>query len=131
MKNFYPAIILENGEIIHNSFASSHNDLLDLGNRNYNNPLLVTYRPIDMEKYRLDDLDNYTLIINQNNIPEWFDDIAKKQAIEKLHHIIENMIITKRRKLALNEGIILNNTANVVQAKNAKIFALNLKSRLH
>jgi hypothetical protein len=122
MKNFYPAIVVPGGDVIHNHFANSHKDLLEWADVKKDH-LLVTFRPSD-DQYRYDDLDNYTLIINQSHIPDWFDDDVKEAVIGQLKSVIEKMIVRGRKKLILNEGVILQRNASINFAKNARIFAM-------
>lgn len=130
MKNFYPAIVLSDGEIIHNPFASSHQELIDWCDRKCENYLKVRYRPEDLNYGRLDDVDNYILTFEQNSIPEWFTPEMNKETLVKLHGIISGMIIRKRRKLILNEGVILAKNASVNLTKNCKVFGMYDDSKI-
>ena len=122
MRNFYPAIVVQGQDVIHNHFATSHKDLLDWAGI-VDDYLAVTFRPID-DKYRYDDLKHYVLMIEQHHIPEWFTKDVELAVIGQLTAIIKNMIVGGRRKLVLNEGVILNKHSIVGMAKNAKIFAM-------
>jgi hypothetical protein len=74
MNKYYSVLIKNNGEVIHNIFATSHKDLIakyitpeDVRDKTY---FRATYSPKD--GYRLDDLDNYKLTINEMFIPAWY-----------------------------------------------------------
>lgn len=133
MYNFYPIIVVEGGEILHNPFASSHQEIIaccvDFTNPKHKNYMLVTYKP---KSYRLDDIDNYDFVIEQNAIPDWFDTKTEKKAKENLKTIIRNMIIPNgRKKLVLNQAIILSNGAKIDKAKNVIIFGMYDDSMIH
>lgn len=133
MYNFYPIIIIEGGEIIHNPFASSHSELIscciDSRNSKHRNFIIATYKPKD---YRLDDINNYNLVFEQNAIPDWFNYDIEKKVKKELKKIITGMIVSSgRKKLILNQGIILSNTAKIDKAKNVIIFGMYDKSMIH
>ena len=71
MYKFYPIIIIEDGEILHNPFALSHAELIDccidLRNKKHKNHILATYKP---KENRFDDINNYNQIIKKNANPD-------------------------------------------------------------
>lgn len=133
MENFYLIIIKNNGEIVHDIFATSHQDLLDkyfsIEEIAENNYLKAIFKPKDNKK--LDDVNNYMLINSGIYFPEWFDNDFQKQIIVDLKKIINSMIIKGRKKLLLHEGAILTKNAVINEAKHSIIFAMYDKSRIN
>lgn len=132
MNEFYLIIIKTNGDIIHNAFATSHKDLIskyitpdDDKNRTY---FKAQYSPKD--GYRLDDISNYILTINETYIPEWFVGDFKESIMRKLNAIIESMIIRGRRQLLLHEGAILVGNSYIEEIKHSIVFAMYDNSRV-
>lgn len=129
---FYLVLIKKNGEIIHNIFASSHDDLIekyitpdDIENKTF---FRATYSPKDGS--RLDDLDDYRLVIEETFIPEWFNGAFQDSIIAKLNQIIFSMIIKGRRNLLLNDGAILTKNAYIEEIKHSIIFAMYDNSKI-
>lgn len=126
MNNFYLVLIKNTGEVIHNIFATSHKDLIakyitpeDVKANNY---FKATYCP--KEGCRLDELDNYQLIYNENYIPEWFVGGLEFSVKQQLMNIISSMIIKNHRQLLLHEGGILVGKGMVSEMKHSIIFAM-------
>ena len=132
MGNFYQIIIKKDGTIVHDIFAMSHADLVakylkhnDIKENNY---FRAVYCPKD--KYRLDDVDNYTLINCEIYYPDWFGGEFKEQVISDLKTIINSMIVKTRKKLLLHEGVILTNTSVIDEVKHCVIFAMYDNARI-
>ena len=126
MDNFYFILIKNDGTVIHNIFATCHKDLIakhitheDVKANNY---FKAMYSPKD--GCRLDDLENYRLIINEIYVPEWFVGGLAEDVMKKLNEIISSMIISRRRQLLLHEGAILNKHALVSEMKHSIVFAM-------
>lgn len=132
MENFYLVIIKSSGEIIHDIFASSHQDLLDkyfsIEEIAENDFLKAVFKPKDND--RLDDVNDYVLINSGIYFPEWFDNDFQKQVIVDLKKIIDSMIIKGRKKLLLHEGAILTKNAVVDEVKYSIIFAMYDNSKI-
>jgi len=126
MENFYYILIKNNGEVIHNIFANCHKDLIakyitpeDVRDRTY---FKAMYSPKD--GCRLDDLDNYQLIISETFVPEWFRGALAEDVVIKLQNIINSMIIKNHKQLLLHEGAILVGKAMVSELKHSIVFAM-------
>lgn len=126
MNNFYYVLIKNDGEVIHNIFATCHKDLIakyitpeDVKANNY---FKAMYSP--KEGHRLDDIFNYQLIINEIYVPEWFDGDFKVEVMKKLQDIISSMIIRTHRQLLLHDGAILVGNAMVSELKHSVVFAM-------
>lgn len=126
MDNFYLVLIKNTGEVIHNIFATTHKDLIakyitpeDVRDRTY---FKAIYTP--KEGYRLDDLDNYQLLLNEVYIPEWFVGDLKITVMQTLNNIISSMIIKNHRQLLLHDGGILVGKGMVSEMKHSIIFAM-------
>ena len=106
MNNFYYVLIKNDGEVIHNIFATCHMDLVakyttseDARDKTY---FKATYSP--KTDHRLDDIFNYHLIINEMYVPEWFQGDFEVEIMKKLQDIISSMIgkPDKKREKRLN-----------------------------
>ena len=134
MENFYLVLIKKDGEIIHNTFATSHDNLIDKyiipNDIPYSNFFRAKFRPKD--ELSLVNVDEYKLLIQETFIPEWFDDEFRINTINKLRNIIKSMIITTHKNLLLNEGVILSKTAKIDKVMNCIVYAMydssNVKS---
>lgn len=130
--NYYQVLIMNNGNIIHNIFATSHKDLIDkyldvydIQNKTF---IKATFTPND--GCRLDDINNYKLIIDEVYIPDWFKDEFVLNVTEKLKSIIKSMIVKGRKRLLLHEGAILVGNAVIAESKHSIIFGMYDKSRI-
>jgi hypothetical protein len=132
MENFYLILIKSNGEIIHNPFATSHKDLIEKY-LTYSDTPSKTYfkaRFSPKDDGRLDDVDNYQIIIDEAFIPVWFKGIFVEEVQDKLKTIISSMIIKGRKPLLLHDGVILTGDAVVEVAKHSIIFAMYDNARI-
>ncbi|MDD1444396.1 hypothetical protein MEO93_29480 [Dolichospermum sp. ST_sed3] len=95
MENFYIVLICKNGDVIHNTFATSHDDLIDkytinkISNTDF---FRAKFKPKD--SHSLTNVDDYKLIIKETYIPEWFTNEFKEIIISKLKDIITSMIVS-------------------------------------
>lgn len=131
MEEFYKVLIKDNGEIIHDIFATSHKDLM----QKYISPdepkksfFRATYAPA--KDYKLSDVDNYRLTIDENYIPEWFHGALAEDVKNKLNEIISSMVVKGRKQLLLHEGAILCGNAVVDTAKHSMIFGMYDNARI-
>ncbi|MCK9416725.1 hypothetical protein M0Q97_08730 [Candidatus Dojkabacteria bacterium] len=132
MKEFYHVLIKNTGQIIHDTFATSHKDLIhkyltseDVQNETY---FKAMFSP--KENTRLDDVNNYQLIINETYIPNWFCGGFVEDVTHNLKIIISSMIIKIRKPLLLNEGAILVGNAVIDEVKHSIIFGMYDNSRI-
>src|SRR5208283_2438608 len=93
MCKFFSAVVTKNGEVYYNKFTTSHEDLIDLNNlkegNNYNNFIKLEYYPDN----DLSDLSSYELHVDEDSIPDWFNDNFKENVINKLNAVIKSMIL--------------------------------------
>lgn len=133
MDKFYLILIKKDGTIVHDIFATSHNDLvlkyINADDLKENNFFKAVYCP--KEGHRLDDVDNYVLINSGIYYPDWFEKDLKKNVMINLKTIINNMIIRNRKKLLLHEGAILTNTAVIDEVKHCVIFGMYNSAKIN
>lgn len=130
MIEFYPVLIKNTGEIFHNIFATTHNDLIGKYITHEDNENKTYFKAVFSPKGRLDDVNEYHLIYSENYIPDWFYGDFKEQVISKLKQIIDSMIIRGRKKLLLHEGAILTKNACIDELKHSIIFAMYDKAKV-
>jgi len=122
MCDFLSAIVLRNGDILHNLRTDSHEDLIQENNLRDNkigNFARVEFRPKEIND--LDKPGKYLLTIDEKITPDWFDDSMKEKIISKLSSIIKRIIITEDRNILLGGVYILSGKANIKEAKNVLI----------
>lgn len=126
MNNFYLVLIRKNGTIFHDFYATSHNDLIHKFTTHYDNIsrdyIKATFSP--GLNHRLDDLASYSIIFNQQYIPDWFNQQFKCQVYDDLINIISKMIISNDVDVILNEGIILTGNAKINDLKHSIVYAM-------
>ena len=83
MENFYLILIKNSGDIIHDVFATSHKDLIGKY-ISFDDKKDSYFKATFLPKDRLDNVNDYTLYINEIYVPEWFDNDFKKNILEKL-----------------------------------------------
>ena len=131
MNDFYHVLIKNDGSIIHDVFATSHKDLIC----KYITPADDSksyFRAMYSPKMdcRLDDLDNYQIIISENYIPDWFQGSLAEDITVKLREVIESMIVRGHKQLLLHDGAILVGTAVVQELKQSIVFAMYDHARI-
>jgi len=126
VNDFLLVLIKHNGDIIHDIFATSHKDLISkyIGREEEQNKQYFRALYSPKEGYRLDDVDNYQLIIGENYIPEWFTGVAVNDVNLKLKSLISSMIISTRKPLLLHDGAILTGNAVIDESKHSVVFAM-------
>ena len=133
MCRFKSAIVTKTGELYHNNFLDSHEDLIDLYGLNDNgirdNFIRIEYYPIGTE--RLDDIKKYELHIDENEIPEWFDDTMKNKIERKLKTIIKGMIISDNKKIIVGKSVILTGDAVINKIQNCVVLAMYENSQVN
>ena len=113
MCKFKSFILLKNGDILHNDFMQSHEDLITLFNINDNSNLSCRNfvrcefvpQPDSKGNFHYDKPNTYELIIDEKHCPDWVDDI-KEQTIERMQNIIKGYIINNAKLLAGQFAII-------------------------
>ncbi len=131
MEKFYLGLILRNGDILHNPFATTHEDLeykFEEETKKFEY-FKVTYVPQEM--FMLHELDNYKLIIDEVFIPDWFNDSMRDDVVEKFKKIIKSMFVLGKKKILLNEGAILLKKANIEVVKGSIIFGMYDASKIN
>ena len=76
MCKFYSAIVMRNGDVLHNEHLMNHEDIINLFNINDSQIncesfVRVEFRPVNDSD--LPDIEKYKLMIDEGSTPEWFD----------------------------------------------------------
>ena len=129
MCKFYSAVVTKNGDLYHNPFLTSHEDIIDLFNLHNadNKPFIdklcrIEFYPDD-DKY-ICDVDKYNLHVDEDIVPEWFEEY-RELTISKLRDIINSMIIKEDSELIVGRGIILSNDITVRKLSNCVVYHCN------
>jgi len=133
MNKFYLVLIKKDGTIVHDIFATCHNNLvakyLTCAEVKDNDYFFAIFSP--KKDCRLDDVNNYTLINSGMYYPDWFTGKFKLKIFKDLKDIINSMIVKSRKKLLLHEGIILSNKIIINEVKHCVIFGMYDESRIN
>ena len=119
MCQFYSAIVTKTGELYHNPWTTSHEDIVavfDLKDEKDNLCRVEFYPDIDEDIW---DYKKYNLHIDQQE-PEWFKKFQTK-TISKLKLIIKNMIVTGEKQMLCGKVIILKD-AKIGTLKNVLVY---------
>ena len=114
MCKFYSAIVLKNGDILHNPWTISHQDLIEEFNINDDNAFLKRFVKIEFypdDNNEIDDPLKYNIHVDESEIPEWFKEIEDRVK-ENMIEIIRRMIIKNQTlKILTGKCIILSNSS--------------------
>ena len=123
MCKFYSAIVLRNGDLIHNPFTTSHEDLIEENNikdKGLDFFVKVEYSP---KNDNLSDIKEYKLNVDENSVPEWFEEY-RVDIENKLYHIVENMIITTNQQMICGRAIILTGDIIIQRLKHCLVYEM-------
>ena len=127
MCQFFSAIALRNGDIIHDDATDSHSDLIlafglsDAENANCQHFVKVEFTPESPDV--MDEIDKYTLRVDENETPLWWEEV--KETVEsKCRSAVKKMILTGEHKMILSGKYILGKNCKVNTVKNSNIVAM-------
>ena len=125
MCKFYSAVVSKTGELYHNSFTTSHEDIIAIHQlregKNGDNICRIEFYPDkDEDKY---DYKKYNLYFNDNR-PDWFDDELKEKTIRRLRVIIKRMIITEDAEMIVGRAVIMKD-CKINLVKNVLIYEMS------
>ena len=128
MCKFYSAIVMRNGDLLHNENLTSHEDIISLFNINdsqvnCNKFVRVEYTPDNNTD--LPDISKYKLNVDESVTPDWFEK-HKDYTIERLKSIVEKRIITINQKI-LTGGIYVVKDCKIDKLISAQIIYLQGK----
>ena len=106
MCKFKSAIVLKNGDILHNDFTDSHEDLIDLFGLVDNGKEAFVRIEYTTDK-RKDVIEFYQLIVDEQSIPYWFKEI-KDSVEERMKTLVSGMIIKENQKIIVGRCVILS-----------------------
>jgi hypothetical protein len=128
MCNFKSAIITKSGDILHNPFTDSHEDLVklfhlnDTACRGESRFVRVEYSPKSIADYG--DVDKYVLKVDEERTPKWFDKNLSDRAKSSLRLIVEGMIISGPCEILCGGAYILTTKARVEVVKNCLVHVM-------
>jgi len=111
MCKFYSAIVMRNGDILHNENLTSHEDLISLfeindTQMNCDKFVRVEYSPDDNTDYA--DIEKYRLNVDEKSTPDWFES-QREYVISRLRDIVLKRIITTDRKILIGGLYVVGN----------------------
>ena len=128
MCRFYSAILMKNGDLLHNQCLMSHEDIIDLFNINDTNPncdnfVRVEFSPknnndsVDEDYNDSINIERYVLIVDEENVPDWFEK-HRENVTSKLKDIVSKRIILTNQKILtdglyiVGKGVVVNKLIN-------------------
>jgi len=128
MCQFKSVIVLRNGDILHDNYTDSHEDLInfyglsDNGEPSLNRFVRVEYTPKDVKDY--DKPSKYVMKVDESETPAWFEEV-RESVQDKLDSLIKRMIIKDDKKKCLLSGCyILTGKAKLQYIRNTRIVAM-------
>jgi hypothetical protein len=125
MCKFYSAIVMKNGDLLHDVHLSSHEDIIDLYNLKDNstrqNFVRVEYTPDDGKDFA--DIEKYKLNVDEKNIPEWFEK-HREYVTERLKDIVSKRIINTDQKI-LAGGLYIIGDCKINKVATSAIVYVN------
>jgi len=121
MCKFYSAIVMKNGDLLHDVNLTSHEDIIDLyglkDNSQRNNFVRVEFTPDDEKDFA--DIEKYKLNVDENVTPDWFER-HREYVLSRLTDIVKNRIITSDKKL-LTGGLYIIKDCHIDKIKCAMV----------
>ncbi len=135
MCQFKSAIVTANGDLLHNPWTDSHEDLVRIFK--LNDTATPSGEPrfarVEFKPESPDDLDKpsaYLLSIDERRTPEWFTDELKTKTSDRLRIIIAGMIVSGEADLLCGGAYILAAGAKVATVKNAYVHVMMKGSKV-
>ena len=121
MCKFYSAIVMKNGDILHDVHLTSHEDIIDLyklkDDSMRDNFVRVEYTPENSSD--LPDITKYQLNVDESSTPDWFE--KHREYVEsRLRDIVSKRIITADQKL-LTGGLYVVKDCQIDKIKCAVV----------
>ena len=125
MCKFYSAIVMRNGDILHDEHLMSHEDIIGLYNINdsqinCNKFVRVEYTPDESKDFP--DISKYKLNVDEDSAPDWFEQ-HREHVIERLKSFVEKRIITTDRKI-LTGGLYVVKDCHIDKLISAQVIYL-------
>ena len=126
MCKFHSAIVLRNGDILHNENLSSHEDLIRLFDindtqMNCDKFVRVEFCPDNTSDYP--DIDKYKLNVDEESTPDWFEK-HRDYVTERLRDFVSKRIISSDKKI-LTGGLYVVTNCLINKVINAQVVYLN------
>ena len=125
MCRFYSAIVMKNGDLLHNENLMSHEDIIDLfgindTQVNCDKFVRVEFTPDESSDYP--DIEKYKLQVDEDSIPEWFEKHREYVTLQ-LKDFVSKRIITSNHKI-LTGGLYVVKDCIINRIKVATIVYL-------
>jgi len=129
MCKFYSAIVLRNGDLLHNENLTSHEDIIDLfgindTQSNCDKFVRVEFTPEEENDYP--DIEKYKLNIDEKTTPDWFEQ-HREYVTQRLKDFVSKRIITSDRKL-LTGGLYVVKDCHIGKITSAMVIYLQNSS---
>ena len=101
MCKFYSAIVMKNGDLLHNENLMSHEDIIRLFNINDSQVNCEKFVRVEFsteDSKDLPDIEKYQLKVDEDHIPKWFEK-HREYIITRLKEIVSKRIITSDQKI--------------------------------
>ena len=125
MCKFYSAIVMKNGDVLHDEHVLSHEDLIALFNindtqTNCDKFVRVEFTVEDENDYA--DIEKYKLNVDEESVPKWFEK-HREFVTEKLKGIVKTRIILTDRKLLIG-GLFVVKDCKITTIKDCHVISI-------
>ncbi len=125
MCEFKSAIVMRNGDVLHNPWTDSHEDLIRLYKlRDTKGGVFarVEFKPKNLED--IADPKKYLLTIDEYICPEWFNEDMKAKVSDRMRGWINSMIVSGDADLLCGGVYLLAKGAKIACVKNCRIVVM-------
>ena len=127
MCKFKSAIVLKNGDILHNGYTDSHEDLMENFKVKDNNPFLQNFVRIEFSSDKIEnlmDVNSYVLKIDEDSTLEWFEEI-KESVIERMKDIVSSLFVNQDEDIIIGRSVIkYYSSFNAFSSQSFKLFKI-------
>jgi hypothetical protein len=140
MCNFYSAIVMKNGDLLHNENLMSHEDIIRLFNINDSQIncdkfVRVEFAPLDNSDFA--DIEKYGFNVDEESTPKWFEK-HREYIISRLKEIVSKRIITSDQKILTGGLYVVKNCkidkiicAQVIYMQNSQVNVMRENSQVN
>ena len=126
MCKFYSAIIMKNGDILHDENIKSHEGIIAMFNIRDNNPNCDNFVRVEFSPDNFDnlaDIEKYKLYVDESICPDWFED-QRDYVTSRLKDIVDMRIIKNKEINLLTGGLYIVKNSKINILESVKIEAL-------
>ena len=130
MCKFLSGVVLPNGDILTSPVNDSHEDIIAANNISESIAGKINIVRVEYTSDTLADIDTYRLNIDQDIIPDWFDDAMRERVADTMRGMVSRMIIKDGTHACLLGGKWIITGENTVVKKVSRGYVVLINSGL-